>query len=157
MLDEDLIPEAADGFSVVKKWAFDVLYTLNPSKDELQGEFFTNLYKAFTLARLQQDGHKIDDSLRRIPSATSKKQRHPRLIHHPPSGKPIYTLSDFLALMDRSGDLAQGITFFRCDLSVIPQHVLLTTLIMAVFWSGSASLWTLQCYVPLSRGCLGLP
>jgi hypothetical protein len=119
-LNEDLIPEAADGFSTVKKWAFDVLYTLNPSRDELQGAFLTNLYKAFMLGRLQQDGCTVDDCLRRIPSTTSRKQRHPRLVVNLPFGNQIYTLYDFLAFMDGSGDLEQGIKFFRCDLSLRP-------------------------------------
>ncbi|KAI9453664.1 hypothetical protein BJY52DRAFT_807601 [Lactarius psammicola] len=38
-LNEDLIPEAADGFVTVKRWAFDVLYKLDPSREELQGAF----------------------------------------------------------------------------------------------------------------------
>ena len=124
-LNEDLIPEAAEGFSTVKRWADDVLYALNPSKAELQGEFLTNLYKAFTLVRLRQDGT-VDYSLRRIPSATSRKQRHPRLTISLPSSK-IYTLYDLLAFMDRSGDLAQGIKFFRCACPSDPQTALLTT------------------------------
>jgi hypothetical protein len=120
MLNEDLIPEAADGFSTVKRWAFDVLYSLNPSRDELQGEFLTNLFKAFTLGRLRQDGHTVDDCLRRIPSANSRKQRHPRLIVKLSFGDQIYTLHDFLAFMDGSGHLEQGIKFFRCRLSLRP-------------------------------------
>jgi hypothetical protein len=136
-LNEDLIPEAADGFSTVKKWAFDVLYTLNPSRDELQGEFFTNLCKAFTLGRLQQDGRTVDDCLRRIPSTTSQKQRHPRLIVHLQFGKQIYTLYDFLAFMDGSGDLRQGIKFFRCVLSVSPQSAPLRTPLRQFFGPGA--------------------
>ena len=122
MLKEDLIPEAAAGFLTVKRWAFDVLYTLNPSREELQGDFLTNLYKAFTLGRLRQDST-VDYSLCRIPSATSRKQRHPRLFDSLPSGKWTYTLYDLLAFMDRSGDLAQGINFFRCGLSVRPPKI----------------------------------
>ena len=112
-LNEDLIPEAAHGFLTVKRWAFDVLYTLNPSRGELQGAFLTNLYTAFTLGRLRQDGFTVYDCLRRIPSTTSLKQRHPRLIFFDPSGFQIYTLHDFLAFTDGSGDLAQGVRFFR--------------------------------------------
>ncbi|KAH9005755.1 hypothetical protein EDB86DRAFT_2843047 [Lactarius hatsudake] len=108
-LNRDLIPEAADGFVTVQRWAFDVLYKLNPSRDELQGAFLTNLYKAFTLARLRQDG-RVDNCLFRIPSAW--KQQHPRLVVHYPFRRQIYTLRDFLAFMDGSGDLAQGIRFF---------------------------------------------
>ncbi|KAH9075547.1 hypothetical protein EDB83DRAFT_2312005 [Lactarius deliciosus] len=108
-LNRDLIPEAADGFVTVQRWAFDVLYKLNPSRDELQGAFLTNLYKAFTLARLRQDG-RVDNCLFRIPSA--RKQQHPRLVVHYPFRRQIYTLRDFLAFMDGSGDLAQGIRFF---------------------------------------------
>ncbi|KAH9017008.1 hypothetical protein EDB85DRAFT_2017856 [Lactarius pseudohatsudake] len=108
-LNRDLIPEAADGFVTVQRWAFDVLYKLNPSRDELQGAFLTNLYKAFTLARLRQDG-RVDNCLFRIPSAW--KQQHPRLVVHYPFRRQIYTLHDFLAFMDGSGDLAQGIKFF---------------------------------------------
>ena len=111
VLVEDLIPEAAYGFSTVKRWAFDVLYTLNPSRDDLHGAFLTNLFTAFTLGRLRQDGFTVDDCLRRILSKTSWKQRHPRLID--PSGFQIYMFRDFLAFIDGSGDLAQGVKFFR--------------------------------------------
>lgn len=112
-MNEDLIPEAADGFSTVKRWAFDVLYTLNPTRDELQGAFLTNLCTAFTLGRLRQDGRTVDDCLRRIPSTSLWKQPHPRLIVFLPPRFRIYTLHHFLAFMDGSGDLAQGIRFFR--------------------------------------------
>ena len=112
-LNEDVIPEAADGFLTVKRWAFDVLYTLNPSRSELQGAFLTNLYTAFTLGQLRQDGFTVYDCLRRIPSTTSWRQRHPRLIVFHPSGFQIYTLHDFLAFIDGSGDLTQGVRFFR--------------------------------------------
>jgi len=112
-LNEDLIPEAAHGFLTVKRWALDVLYTLNPSRGELQGAFLTNLYTAFTLGRLRQDGFTVYDCLRRIPSTTSWWQRHPRLIFYDPFGFQIYTLHDFLGFIDGSGDLAQGVRFFR--------------------------------------------
>ena len=112
-LNEDLIPEAADGFSTVKRWAFDVLYTLSPSRGELQGAFLTNLYTACILGRLRQDDFTVYDCLRRIPSTTSWRQRHPRLIVFHPFGFQIYTLHDFLAFIDGSGDLAQGVRFFR--------------------------------------------
>ena len=107
-LNEDMIKEAAGGLLTVKRWAIDVLYTLNPSRDELQGAFLTNWCKAFTLRRLRKDGRTVDDCLRRIPSAIFRKQRHPRLICF-----QIYTLHDFLNFIDGSGDLAQGIKFFR--------------------------------------------
>ncbi|KAI0247856.1 hypothetical protein BJV78DRAFT_1285222 [Lactifluus subvellereus] len=110
-LNQDLIPEAADGFSTVKRWAFDVLYTLDPSRDELQGAFLTNLYKAFTLAQLRQDGRVVNDYLRHIPSATPGKRQYPRLVVSQSGGR-IYTLPAFLAFMDGSGNLAQGINFF---------------------------------------------
>ncbi|KAI9455095.1 hypothetical protein BJY52DRAFT_1417613 [Lactarius psammicola] len=60
-LNKYLIPEAAVGFATVQRWAFDVLYNLNPSRDELQGAFLTNLYKASTLARLRREGRAVDD------------------------------------------------------------------------------------------------
>ena len=124
-LNEDLIPEAADGFVTVKRWAFDVLYKLDPSREELQGVFLTNLYKAFTLARLRKEGRTVDNCLRYIPSA--RKQKHPRLVvHHSPRFQ-TYMLPDFLAFMDGSGNLDQGIKFFRCGSSIrSPVTVLLT-------------------------------
>lgn len=112
-LNEDTIKEATDGLLTVKRWAFDVLYTLNPSREELQGAFLTNLCKAFTLGRLRKDGRNIDDCLHRIPFTFSRKQRHPRLIVFHPSGFQIYTLRDFLRFIDGSGDLERGIRFFR--------------------------------------------
>ena len=115
-LNRDLIPEVADGFVTVKRWAFDVLYKLNPSRDELQGEFLTNLFKAFMLARLRREGRTIDGCLFRIPSAWSWKQQHPQLVVRYP-GRQIYTIRDFLAFMDGSGDLARGIKFFGCGSS----------------------------------------
>ena len=114
-LNKDLIPEAAEGFVIVKRWAFDVLYKLNPSRDDLQGAFITNLFKAFTLARLRQEGRTLDGCLFRIPSA--RRQKHPRLIVRYPSGRQIYTLHDFLAFMDGSGNLARGVKFFGCGSS----------------------------------------
>jgi hypothetical protein len=113
ILDENLIPEAADGFSTVKRWAFDVLYALNPSRVNLQGAFLTNLSTAFTLGRLHQDGRTVDEYLHRIPSTTLRDQPHPRLIFKHPSGSSIYTLHDFLGFIDGTGDLARGIRFFR--------------------------------------------
>ena len=113
-LNRELIPEVADGLVTIKRWAFDVLYKLNPSKDELQGEFLTNLFKAFTLARLRREGRSIDGCLFRIPSAWN--QQHPRLVVRYP-GRYHYTLRDFLAFMDGSGDLARGIKFFGCGSS----------------------------------------
>ena len=118
-LNEDTIKEATDGLLTVKRWAFDILYNLNPSRDELQGAFLTNLCKAFTLGRLRKDGCTVDDCLRNIPSTKSRKQRHPRLIVLHPSGFQTYTLHDFLCFIDGSGDLAQGIGFFTyvCQIS----------------------------------------
>jgi hypothetical protein len=113
ILNKDLIPEAAVGFSTVKRWALDVLYALSPSREELQGAFLTNLYSAFELRQIQKDGLTVDDCLRLIPSTKSWKQRHPRLVVYNPSGIQIYTLNDFLAFIDGSGDLAQGVRFFR--------------------------------------------
>ena len=112
ILDKNLIPEAADGFSTVKRWAFDVLYSLNPSRLNLQGAFLTNLSTAFTLGRIHQDGRTVDEYLHRIPSTSLRGQPHPHLIFKLPSG-PIYTLHDFLSFIDGTGDLARGIRFFR--------------------------------------------
>ncbi|KAH9172884.1 hypothetical protein EDB89DRAFT_2229130 [Lactarius sanguifluus] len=108
-LNKDLIPEAANAFATVQRWALDVLSNLDPSQDDQQGVFLTDLYKAFTLARLRQ-GRTIDNCLFRIPSAW--KRQHPRLVVRYPDGHQIYTLRDFLAFMDGSGDIAQGIKFF---------------------------------------------
>jgi hypothetical protein len=113
ILNEDTIKEANDGLLTVKRWAFDVLYKLDPSREELQGAFLTNLYKAFTLGRLRKDGRTVDDCLHHIPSTYSRKQRHPRLVVSHPSGFQTYTLHDFLRFIDGSGDLAQGVRFFR--------------------------------------------
>ena len=113
ILNENLIPEAADGFSTVKRWAFEVLYALDPSRLILQGAFLTNLSTAFTLGRLHQDGRTVDEYLHRIPSTTLRGHPHPRLIFKLPSGSPIYTLHDFLGFVDGTGDLARGIRFFR--------------------------------------------
>jgi hypothetical protein len=113
ILNEKLIPEAADGFLTVKRWAFDVLYALDPSRLNLQGAFLTNLSTAFTLGRLHQDGRTVDEYLHRIPSTTLRDQPHPHLIFKLPSGSLIYTLHDFLCFIDGTGDLARGIRFFR--------------------------------------------
>ena len=126
-LNEDLIPEVTDGFTTVKRWALDVLRALDPSKDEAQGNFLTNLYKAFTLGRLRQDSHTFGDCLRRIPSATSRMQWHPRLVIGLPSGNPVYALDGFLTFISGSGHLDQGIRFFRCCSSPVPKTAPLTT------------------------------
>jgi hypothetical protein len=113
-LNEDLIPEAADGFSTVKRWAFDVLYSLDPSRQELQGAFLTNLCTAFALGRLRKEGVTVNDYLLRIPCTSFPKQRHPRLIVSRPDGSKIYTLFPFLGFMDGTrGNLAYGVRFFR--------------------------------------------
>ena len=112
-LKEGLVPEAVDGFSTVKRWAFDVLYALDPSRENFQGAFLTNLCIAFTLGRLRQDGRTVDEYLHRIPSTTLRGQPHPRLIFRLPSGFKIYTLHDLLGFIDGTGDLARGIRFFR--------------------------------------------
>ncbi|KAH9017014.1 hypothetical protein EDB85DRAFT_2295003 [Lactarius pseudohatsudake] len=108
-LNKDLIPEAANAFATVQRWALDVLSNLDPSQDDQQGAFLTDLYRAFALARLRQ-GRTVDNCLFRIPS--SWKRRDPRLVVRYPDGHQFYTLRDFLAFMDGSGDLAQGIKFF---------------------------------------------
>ncbi|KAH9022664.1 hypothetical protein EDB84DRAFT_1441149 [Lactarius hengduanensis] len=113
-LNKDLIPEAANAFGTVQRWALDVLSNLDPSQDDQQGAFLTDLYRAFTLARLRQ-GRTVDNCLFRIPS--SWKRRHPRLVVRYPDGHQFYTLRDFLAFMDGSGDLAQGIKFFGYGIS----------------------------------------
>ncbi len=100
----------------VQRWALDVLSNLDPSQDDHQGAFLTDLYKAFTLAQLRQEGRAVNSCLRRIPSA--RKHKDPRLIVCHPSGRQLYRLPDFLAFMDGSGDLAQGIEFFRCGSSI---------------------------------------
>jgi hypothetical protein len=101
-LNKVLVPEAADGFATVHRWARDILSKLDPSPEDLQGAFLTDLYKAFTFARLRRDG------LFRVPSS-----RHPRLVVRYPSGRQFYTLRDFLSFMDGSGDLERGIRFFE--------------------------------------------
>lgn len=145
-LNKDLIPEAAHGFATVHRWALDVLYTLNPSRDDFQGAFLTNLYKAFTLAQLRQEGRAVlNGGLFRIPSAWT--QQHPQLIVCYPPGRRIYTLRDFLAFMDGSGDLARGIKFFGCGSSISsPDSVLVTQ--PTDIWSRFVSRWILQCYAP---------
>ena len=122
-LNKDSIPEAANGFATVKRWALEVLYSLDPSRDDVQGSFLTDLYKAFTLARLRQEGRAVDHFLFRIPSA--RNQQHPRLVVRDPSGCHIYTLRDFLAFMNGSGNLAQGIKFFGYATSIIPSDIVL--------------------------------
>jgi hypothetical protein len=134
-LNEDTIKEATDGLLTVKRWAFDVLYKLNPSRGELQGAFLTNLCKAFTLGRLRKDGCTVDDCLHRIPSTRSWRQRHPRLIVFHPSGFQTYTLHDFLRFVDGSGDLAQGVRFFRYVIK--SPKLLLVIPIMIDTWSVS--------------------
>ncbi|KAH9016161.1 hypothetical protein EDB85DRAFT_1898307 [Lactarius pseudohatsudake] len=113
-LNKDLIPEAANAFATVQRWASDILSNLDPSQDDQQGAFLTDLYRAFTLARLRQ-GRTVDNCLFRISS--SWKRRHPRLVVRYPDGHQFYTLRDFLAFMDGSGDLAQGIKFFGYGIS----------------------------------------
>jgi hypothetical protein len=134
-LNEDTIKEAKDGLLTVKRWASDVLYTLNPSREELQGALLTNLCKAFTLGRLRKDGRTVDDCLHHIPSARYWRQRHPRLIVFHPSGSQTYTLHDFLRFIDGSGDLAQGVRFFKYVIK--SPKLLLVTPIMIDTWSTS--------------------
>jgi hypothetical protein len=116
-LNKDMIPEASEGFAIVQSWALYALRTLDPSKHEAQGDFLTNLSKAFTLRRLRQNDDDFDSCLCSIPSATSLEQRHPRLVVDLPDGKQLYALSYFTAFIDGSGDLGHGIRFFRCSFS----------------------------------------
>ncbi|KAH9017010.1 hypothetical protein EDB85DRAFT_2203580 [Lactarius pseudohatsudake] len=112
-LNKDLIPEAANAFATVQRWALDVLSNLDPSQDDHQGAFLTELYKAFTLTRLRQHSRVVIERLRRIPCAWNHKD--PRLVVCHPDGSQgqIYRLRDFLAFLDGSGSLEQGIEFFR--------------------------------------------
>ncbi|KAH8984682.1 hypothetical protein EDB92DRAFT_2117025 [Lactarius akahatsu] len=109
-LNKDLIPEAADAFATVQRWALDVLSNLDPSQDDHQGAFLTELFKAFTLTRLRQHGRVVNECLRRITCAWNHKD--PRLVVCHPDGSQIYRLRDFLAFLDGSGSLEQGIEFF---------------------------------------------
>ncbi|KAH9022668.1 hypothetical protein EDB84DRAFT_1564932 [Lactarius hengduanensis] len=109
-LNKDLIPEAANAFATVQRWALDVLSNLDPSQDDHQGAFLTELYKAFTLTRLRQHSRVVNERLRRIPYAWNHKD--PRLVVCHPDGSQIYRLRDFLAFLDGSGSLEQGIEFF---------------------------------------------
>ncbi|KAI9436975.1 hypothetical protein H4582DRAFT_1816019 [Lactarius indigo] len=110
-LKKDLIPEAADAFATVQRWALDVLSNLDPSQDVYQGAFLTDLYKAFTLVRLRQPSRVVNERIHRIPCAW--KYKDPRIVVPCPDGSQIYRLRDFLAFVDGSGNLAQGIEFFR--------------------------------------------
>ena len=145
-LNKDLIPEAADGFVTVQRWAFDVLYRLDPSRDDHQGAFLTNLYKSFALSRLRQEGRTVDNCLLRIPSAWN--QQHLRLVVRHPSGHQVYMLRDFLAFMDGSGDLEQGTKFFGCGSSIRSSDVPLVTSTITDTWSRSVSLWISPFYAP---------
>ncbi|KAH8984684.1 hypothetical protein EDB92DRAFT_2117028 [Lactarius akahatsu] len=109
-LNKGLIPEAADAFATVQRWALDVLSNLDPSQDDHQGAFLTELFKAFTLTRLRQHGRVVNECLRRITCAWNHKD--PRLVVCHPDGSQIYRLRDFLAFLDGSGSLEQGIEFF---------------------------------------------
>ncbi|KAH9075544.1 hypothetical protein EDB83DRAFT_2515178 [Lactarius deliciosus] len=109
-LNKDLIPDAANAFATVQRWALDVLSNLDPSRDDHQGAFLTELYKAFTLTRLRQRGRVVVERLRRIPCAWNHKD--PRLVVYHPDGSQTYRLHDFLAFLDSSGSLEQGIEFF---------------------------------------------
>lgn len=117
-LNKDLIPEAANAFVTVQRWALDVLSNLDPSQDDHQGAFLTDICKAFTLTRLRQQSRVINERLRRIPCAWNHKD--PRLVVCLPDGSQIYRLRDFLAFLDGSGSLKQGVEFFRCGSSVRP-------------------------------------
>ncbi|KAH8981163.1 hypothetical protein EDB86DRAFT_3051652, partial [Lactarius hatsudake] len=109
-LKKGLIPEAADAFSTVQRWALDVLSNLDPSQDDHQGAFLTELYKAFTLTRLRQRGRVVNERLRYIPCAWNHKD--PRLVVCHTDGSQIYRLHDFLAFLGGSGSLEQGFEFF---------------------------------------------
>jgi hypothetical protein len=132
-----MIPEATEGFPIVQRWALYILRMLDPSKHEAQGDFLTNLSKAFTLGQLRQGDHDFDNCLRSIPSATSLEQRHPRLVVDLPDGKRLYALSYFIAFIDGSGDWEHGNRFFRCSFSVKLQNDTINGLLTTDIWSRS--------------------
>ncbi|KAI0258663.1 hypothetical protein BC834DRAFT_696808 [Gloeopeniophorella convolvens] len=110
--NEERVWEASQGLSTVKRWALDVLYSLNPSRQELQGAFLTNLCKAFAVGTIHCDGQTaIDSHLHRLPCATSRRQWYPRLVIRRPKGPPIHALHNLLAFLDGTGDLHRGVTF----------------------------------------------
>lgn len=52
LLRLDLVPDARYAFRVVQQWILDILFHLNPAREELQTDFLTNFYKSTTLGIL---------------------------------------------------------------------------------------------------------
>jgi len=75
-LQVGLIPEAPLAFPIVKQWVEHVLFNLNPNREELQGRFLTNFFKATTVGSTL-DHTEISVYLYRLPCL--RYQRHPLL------------------------------------------------------------------------------
>jgi hypothetical protein len=114
------------GFSVVKQWIEDILFSLNPSREELQTWFVTNLLKATNIG-FYLDPHFVHDCLRRIPSVRHayhelheatrlfRHQIHPGLILRRQGGFPFYVLRGLLDFLGEGPgiNLKHGILFFQ--------------------------------------------
>jgi hypothetical protein len=122
----DLIPEANTGFPIVKQWIEDILFSLNPSRQELQGRFVTNLMKATNIG-FHLDDYFVHDCLKRIPAVRhayfeydqlarmQRPQIHPGLLLRRPLQAPFYVLRGLLDFLGKGAgvNLKHGILFLE--------------------------------------------
>ncbi|KAI0321924.1 hypothetical protein OF83DRAFT_1289699 [Amylostereum chailletii] len=111
----DLVPVASEGFSVVKQWTADVLYGLDPSRENLRSAFLTNFLNAAKLGlRLDvlDEVRVVERCLDSIPCVRSRWHQHPELMDF--RGRyvrPFNNLHNLVAFMRREGDLASAVRF----------------------------------------------
>ena len=126
MTQLDMIPEAHAGLPIVKQWIEEILFSLNPSRPELQTRFVTNFLKATNIG-FQFDERFVHDCLRRIPvvhhayDEESQMARWPMLQIHPgllragPGDTPFYVLRELLDFLGKGSgvNLKHGILFLE--------------------------------------------
>ncbi|THH16783.1 hypothetical protein EW146_g3905 [Bondarzewia mesenterica] len=116
----DDIQEAQLVFQPLQQWINDILYTLNPRREELQARFLTNFLEATTIGYLL-NRNAVNSYLHRLPYV--RYERHPMLER---DNGAVYVLHSLVAFMTGSDqrDLFYGAKFFgHLVESRIPIHV----------------------------------
>jgi hypothetical protein len=116
ILQADQIPEAAGGFHIIRQWAMNILYKIEPhGRPNVLNWFLTDFLKATTIGSYV-DKHILQGGLGNVPCVTSPKQRHPGLFVDGVSGPhTVYVLHSLIRFLRGAGerDMEEGALFFR--------------------------------------------
>lgn len=111
----DLIPEAPAARRMLKRWAHDILYYLNPTRPELQRYFLNNFFKATTIGHIV-DEPSMNRTLERVYCV--RRYYHPALRIRPQiqtGQRDINALDDLVELLraQEPSALARGTLFLK--------------------------------------------